>query len=276
MKFPLTTIVIALATGHLTSAAPTSSKSLLKKFTSFVVFGDSYTDKGARSYTPLVSEESTQASTGGRVRPSYVRHYSKRNGIKQDRIPKFFKDNVYPATQPANQPLDCIYAQLDRLHETGARAFVLLKLAPLEFSPLYAIPENSGLLNSQFWKDKATYDSNITRSSEKMRQYVTMANAVYNNQTPYEVLVAKRYPKSSFALYDVHCLNQSRYLNGSAPYNVTYSIYRCGSSCESDAVRDSCLWYDDLHPSAQTDQVIAREFVEVVKGRSKWATYWRN
>jgi hypothetical protein len=34
------------------------------------------------------------------------------------------------------------------------------------------------------------------------------------------------------------------------------------------------MWYDELHPSEQTDRVIAREFVDVVKGKSKWATYW--
>jgi hypothetical protein len=34
------------------------------------------------------------------------------------------------------------------------------------------------------------------------------------------------------------------------------------------------MWYDELHPSEQTDRVIAREFVDVVKGGSKWATYW--
>lgn len=34
------------------------------------------------------------------------------------------------------------------------------------------------------------------------------------------------------------------------------------------------MWYDALHPSEQTDRVIAANFVEVVKGTSKWATYW--
>jgi hypothetical protein len=34
------------------------------------------------------------------------------------------------------------------------------------------------------------------------------------------------------------------------------------------------MWYDTLHPSEQTDKFIAEEFVQVVKGKSKWATYW--
>jgi hypothetical protein len=41
-----------------------------------------------------------------------------------------------------------------------------------------------------------------------------------------------------------------------------------------NASPDSFMWYDELHPSEQTDRVIAREFVDVVKGNSKWATYW--
>jgi hypothetical protein len=35
------------------------------------------------------------------------------------------------------------------------------------------------------------------------------------------------------------------------------------------------MWYDELHPSEQTDKAIAREFVNVVKGASKYATYWQ-
>lgn len=34
------------------------------------------------------------------------------------------------------------------------------------------------------------------------------------------------------------------------------------------------MWYDELHPSERTDQVIAKEFAKVVKGLSSYATYW--
>jgi hypothetical protein len=36
------------------------------------------------------------------------------------------------------------------------------------------------------------------------------------------------------------------------------------------------MWYDDLHPSEQTDRVIAREFVNVVNGVSSWTKYYSN
>lgn len=65
----------------------------------------------------------------------------------------------------------------------------------------------------------------------------------------------------------------AEYLNGTVPYNVTGTVTGCGDACSMDA-RDSYLWYDTLHPSEQTDRVIAREFVNVVEKKSKWAKYW--
>lgn len=69
----------------------------------------------------------------------------------------------------------------------------------------------------------------------------------------------------------------SVYLNGTVPLNVTGYAAGCSTSvCTSKSSWDSYMWYDELHPSEQTDRVIAREFVEVIKGRSKWATYWQD
>lgn len=61
------------------------------------------------------------------------------------------------------------------------------------------------------------------------------------------------------------------------PYNVTGYINHCddtGNNCQRLPNEDSFLWFDPLHPSERTDQVIAENFVEVVKGVSKYATYW--
>jgi hypothetical protein len=39
--------------------------------------------------------------------------------------------------------------------------------------------------------------------------------------------------------------------------------------------KDSFLWYDELHPSEQTDRVLAREITDVVKnGSKKWTRYY--
>lgn len=64
--------------------------------------------------------------------------------------------------------------------------------------------------------------------------------------------------------------NPSSYLNGTVALNVTSFITACGSACASSSVRDSYMWYDSLHPSEQTDRVIAQEFVNIVKGNGTW------
>lgn len=34
------------------------------------------------------------------------------------------------------------------------------------------------------------------------------------------------------------------------------------------------MWWNELHPSEQTDRIIAEEFVNAVSGQSNWTTYW--
>lgn len=108
--------------------------------------------------------------------------------------------------------VDCVYEQLDILYENGARNFVLLNIAPLNYAPMYALPENGGTIDSEYWKDEDTYNTNATQVSEKMRQYVALVNTIYSYRTPAEVQISDRYPESSFTLYDVHSLVRTPYL----------------------------------------------------------------
>jgi hypothetical protein len=69
--------------------------------------------------------------------------------------------------------------------------------------------------------------------------------------------------------------NPSAYLNGTVPLNVTGYITGCtATTCVSKSAWDSYMWYDVLHPSEQTERIIAREFLGVVNGTSKWGTTW--
>jgi len=116
-----------------------------------------------------------------------------------------------------------------------------------------------------------------------MKEYTSLVNSLFEYRTPYELLVAKRYPGASFAVFDVHGLmtdiysNPTRYLT--FPTNVTAPYYLCdptGANCKTSSLSlDHFMWYDELHPSQQTDKVIATEFANVVKGSSKYATYWQ-
>lgn len=99
-----------------------------------------------------------------------------------------------------------MYSQLDTLHEAGARNFVLLNIAPLNYAPMYALPENGGTLDSHFWTDEDEYNTNVTQVSEKMRQYVSLVNSIYEYRTPVEVRISDRYPESAFTVFDVHSL----------------------------------------------------------------------
>lgn len=169
----------------------------------------------------------------------------RRNGVSQDQIASFLADNAYvsnttgqpalvnpsedtvyaiwigtndlgnggyltevqqPVTSAVTDYVDCVFDQFDRLYGIGARNFVLLNVAPLEKTPQYAPLTTGGLNSSQFWTDKVVYDPNITHSSEKMREYSTLVNAVYEYRLPYEVKIARRYPGSWFGLLDVHSL----------------------------------------------------------------------
>jgi phospholipase/lecithinase/hemolysin len=116
-----------------------------------------------------------------------------------------------------------------------------------------------------------------------MKEYTYLVNDLFSYRTPYELLIAKRYPGASFAVFDVHSLMTDMYNNPTeyfaSPANVTGQYYLCpalGGSCGTTSTLslDHFMWYDELHPSEQSDKAIAKEFVKVVQGSSKYAAYW--
>jgi phospholipase/lecithinase/hemolysin len=176
--------------------------------------------------------------------------------------------------------VDCVYDTVGKLYNNGGRYFVLMNLAPLELVPQYATPENGGLARTRFFGNKG---SNITEISYRMWETVATVNQIYAYRTPFEAELSERWPGIKMADFDVNSLvtdmwmNPKNYLNGTAPANVTGFINQCdaqGGHCVDAPSKDSYLWYDELHPSEQADRIIAREFVGVLGGKSKWAKYW--
>ncbi|KAH7385049.1 carbohydrate esterase family 16 protein [Cadophora sp. MPI-SDFR-AT-0126] len=176
--------------------------------------------------------------------------------------------------------VDCIFKRFDEIYKNGGRYFVLMNTAPLELSPLYGLPGKGGLAASHYWPDKP---ANITEVSYKMKEYTNLVNSIFDYRAPFEIKIAKRYPGASIAVFDVHSLmtdiynNPTKYL--SSPANVEGQYYLCdvatGSKCTTSSLSlDHYMWFDELHPSERTDQVIAKEFEKVVKGKSTYATYW--
>lgn len=175
---------------------------------------------------------------------------------------------------------NCVFESLEEIYATGARYFVLMNAAPLNLAPLYANDTVHGAGENHYWPDKP---SNHTAIAEQMHEYVTTVNNVYKYQTPFEVLVSGRFPGADFALFDVWQLisdiydTPSQYLNGTAPLSVQGWEHHCtvnGTYCTNEGSPDSYLWYDELHPSEQTDRNIAKNFVDVLNGDSKYATYY--
>lgn len=179
--------------------------------------------------------------------------------------------------------IDCVYSTVDTLYANGGRYFVLLNLAPLQLLPQYATPENGGLEATKFFPEKRNISTNLTEISWKIYENVVTVNEVLTYRTAFEANIGGRWDGAKIAVYNVNGLitdiwkNPANYLNGTAPLNVTGNVYTCdtaGNNCKSASNPDSYLWYDELHPSEQTSRVIAKEFVGVLDGKSKWAKYW--
>jgi phospholipase/lecithinase/hemolysin len=177
--------------------------------------------------------------------------------------------------------IDCVYEQMSRLYENGARYFVLMNLAPLNLLPQYALPEDGGLPATQFFPEKL--GKNSTEINGRIHETVAALNQVYKYRTPYEVDVQETWDDIKIASFDVNSLmtdiyhNPSKYLNGTAPLNVQGVVHLCnlqGANCTTATSPDSYEWYDPLHPSEQTSRIVAREFTSVIVVKSKYATYW--
>jgi phospholipase/lecithinase/hemolysin len=187
-----------------------------------------------------------------------------------------FLTNSQVAGKTVADYTDCVYSTVATLRAHGATHFVLLNLAPLNLLPQYALPSAGGRNVTQYFPANGR---NLTDTSFRMQQTVAALNQVY----AYRSAVEATGGGITIANFDVHGLmtdvyqNPAEYLNGSLPLNVTGVVNQCdatGANCVRSSSPDSFMWYDELHPSEQTSRVVAKEFVAVLDGESKWATYW--
>jgi phospholipase/lecithinase/hemolysin len=167
----------------------------------------------------------------------------------------------------------CVFEQLWEMYKLGARRFVLLNVAPLELAPLYSADGTPG--PDKFWEEKG----NDTRSiAENMRLQVAAVNEMFLLRGELGIKGARVAVLDTNALLRDVYYRPEMYLNGTVPLNVTGYNVQCGGDGNCWVYRgddrDAFMWYDELHPSEQVGRVLAREFVETVKGRGKWATYW--
>jgi hypothetical protein len=175
---------------------------------------------------------------------------------------------------------DCVYNTIEKLYLNGAQHFVLFNLSPLDILPQYAAPDDGGLSETQYFPANGR---NVTDTHFRMLETVASLNQVYKYRTPFEAVVSSKYPGIKIVNFDVTSLitdihsNPSKYLNGTAPLNVTGVVHKCdpqGANCTMADSPDSYMWYDEIHPSQQTSRIVAKEFLSVLSGMSRWASYW--
>jgi len=192
----------------------------------------------------------------------------------------FLTDSQVPGKTVADY-MDCVYSQMAQLYSNGGRNFILMNLAPLHLLPQYVSPAAGGLLATQFFPEKASL--NASEIHGRMQQTVSALNQIYAYRTPFESQIANLYPYAKIASFDVNSLmtniyyHPAQYLNGTAPLNVQGVTHLCdtqGTNCTLSDSPDSYAWYDPIHPSEQTSRIVAREFVSVMSGESKYARYW--
>ncbi|KAF2094055.1 GDSL lipase/acylhydrolase family protein [Rhizodiscina lignyota] len=188
---------------------------------------------------------------------------------------EFLTDSQVPGKTLVDY-LDCVYDMIDKIYANpiNGRYLVLMNIAPLQLVPMYQLMNISGLDEGY---------QNATETHYRMWEQVALVNQAYEWRTMGEVMVKKRYPGMKIAVFDVNSLltnihdNPSQYLNGTAPANVTGYINHCnanGTDCMQQPSPDSYEWFDALHPSQQTDRIIAQEFLRVVEGKSNYAWYF--
>jgi len=155
----------------------------------------------------------------------------------------------------------CVFAVFDALYASGGRVFVLMNTVPLHLAPLYANDTLHGVGDNQYWPDKWP---NHTAIAATMHEATTSVNEIFKYQTPFELLVADRYPGASFAVFDTYSLvsdiydDPGKYLNGTGVEKGGESVWgfenHCavnGSACvkaQGGENPDTFLWYDELHP----------------------------
>ncbi|KAM5343273.1 hypothetical protein ACJ41O_014239 [Fusarium nematophilum] len=176
--------------------------------------------------------------------------------------------------------IDCLWTVFDQVYETGGRHFVLFNTAPMERSPLYKSIKNGGLSNSMFWQDKSSY--NTTEYEQKMLQYTSSVNTMLDYGVPYQNMIRRRWPGATFTIFNANNLMQDLIAEPekhfTAPTNITGFYNVCDPTGEPGASRcvpsksplSSFMWFDEMHPSERTMEIIAQHFLDAIVGNSAY------
>jgi len=179
------------------------------------------------------------------------------------------------------QVRQCAVNVVKQLYNGGARNFIFNSMLTLDKTILYS---NYSYPNVYWTEQRNTTEWNV------FMKEIVMAGNMMTDYMLRETVT--QMPGAHVASFDAQALfsdmyyNPQNYLNGTAPLNVTGCVHSCvyalnqsttdTGDCTiatgSDA--DSFLWYDELHPSQQSDRNLAKEITAVIQGgQSQWATW---
>ncbi|KZT00212.1 carbohydrate esterase family 16 protein [Laetiporus sulphureus 93-53] len=177
--------------------------------------------------------------------------------------------------------VSCAVEWVNVLYLSGARNFVFQNMLPLQDTILYS----ANSYPNRYW----TEQRNTTEWNVFMTEMTNTGNALSRAML---TALAPTLEGAHLGIFDSYGLVSDirafpqNYLNGSVPYNVTGCINSCvfqlnestsgtpDCTVAEGTARDSFLWYDELHPSEQTDRVIARELAAaIVRNSSQWITW---
>lgn len=172
----------------------------------------------------------------------------------------------------------CVFDWVQALYDQGARNFLIQNMTPMWLLPMYS-PNG---YDTKYWNQP----HNQTEWSIFIAELVRAGNELQALRTKY--IAPSRFPGARFGIFDSHRLfkdmyeNPQDYLVGPT-YNVTGVIQACrypyGNStlvCETEppAVRDSYLWWNELHPSEQAHKVVARHVLNSLSGKGPFVQWY--
>ncbi|KAF5370382.1 hypothetical protein D9758_006890 [Tetrapyrgos nigripes] len=170
---------------------------------------------------------------------------------------------------------ECAVGWLKTLYDSGARNFIFQNLLPLQLLPTYA-PD---AYPSKFWNaERNTTEwhigiAELVRSGNKLAELMLTQMAANLSDAHIGIF-------DSYGLFQDMYSNPSKYLNGTAPLNVTgaaiscvYDLEKAATDCTNatGSQLDSYLWYNEMHPGEQANRVIAQQFSEIISnGTNAW------
>lgn len=141
--------------------------------------------------------------------------------------------------------VDCVWAVLDGIYNSGGRRIVLINQAPLQLAPMYAAPGRWGAGNREYIRLGAGY--NKTAYQYKLEAYTTSVNTMFAYGAPFQLLVQRRWPGTELSILDLHTLMRriweqpADYLD--RPANATAPYLACAPGCvEATEPLSSFLW----------------------------------